>query len=249
MVKAYFASDFHLGAPDQALSRQRERLVVSWLNQVGQDADYIFLLGDVFDFWFEYNQVVPKHFTRLLGKIGELTDRGVKIYYFKGNHDMWTFGYLEDELGVEVISDELRIELGGKHFFLHHGDGLGKGDRTYKMLRRIFRNPICQRLFSWIPSRIGMGIANSWSRNSRIYSDQKEVFTTVEDEWLYQFCESYDGQPKPDYFIFGHRHLAMDEPLSSGGRYINLGEWVHAPHYAVFDGKDVKLKKWEGTSS
>lgn len=249
MVKAYFASDFHLGAPDRESSRRREREVVSWLEQAGKDADYIFLMGDVFDFWFEYRKVIPKNHSRILGKIAELADRGIEIYFFKGNHDMWTFGYLEEELGVKVISDELIIRLGNKLFYLHHGDGLGPGDGTYKTLRKIFRNPICQKLFSIIPSRIGLGIANRWSKFSRIHGDNKEVFTTIQNEWLYQYCETYQQDPRPDYFIFGHRHLAMDHELLSGGRYINLGEWVHSPHYAIFDGKDVTLLPWESDSS
>jgi UDP-2,3-diacylglucosamine hydrolase len=244
-LNAYFASDFHLGIPNFEKSLEREQKIVRWLDHVAKDADCIFLMGDVFDFWFEYKYVVPKHFTRLLGKIGTLVDQGIKIYFFKGNHDMWTFDYLSKELGVEVISDELELTMDGKRFFLHHGDGLGPGDSFYKLLRRFFRNPICQRLFAMLPSRIGMGIANRWSRKSRLMGVEKEQFTEIGNEWLYQFCLEKHTKEPFDYYVFGHRHLTLDYPVGNNGRYINLGQWVSDSHYAHFNGTNLVLIPFE----
>src|SRR6201992_1140932 len=166
--KLYFASDFHLGAPNQASSREREARLVSWLDSIKADASEVFLMGDVFDFWVEYRTVVPKGYIRFLGKLAELADRGIKIYFFKGNHDMWMFDYFEKELSATIISNELVIERGGKKFFLHHGDGLGPGDASYKILKKIFRSPLCQWLFERVHPNLGIGIANYWSKNSRI---------------------------------------------------------------------------------
>lgn len=243
--KLYFASDFHLGVPNEASSLERERKIVRWLDEVSKDASTIFLMGDVFDFWYEYKKVVPKGFVRIQGKIAELADRGIRIVMFKGNHDMWMFNYFQQELGVEVISDELEFEHQGKTFYLHHGDGLGDGDYGYKFLKKVFRNPVCIWLFGALPNRIGLGIAHFFSSRSRIANAESDEVFNPESEWLLHFCEDKVKEKHYDYLIFGHRHLPLDLKLSNGGRYINLGEWLNHCTYAVFDGNDISLETYE----
>jgi UDP-2,3-diacylglucosamine hydrolase len=241
----YFASDFHLGSPDFAESRKREDRIVRWLDTIEPSCGELFLMGDVFDFWFEYRTVVPKGFIRLLGKLAAMADAGIKIRFFKGNHDMWVDDYFTREMGIEIVSDELVIERSGKKFFLHHGDGLGPGDRKYKMLRKIFRNPLCQWLFSIVPPVIGMGIANRWSHSSKASSRAEEVFGGVEKEWLAVYAKEQLRSVHYDYFIFGHRHLPLDIDLGNGSKYINTGEWLKYNSYAVFDGAELKLEYFE----
>jgi len=240
--KLYFVSDIHLGAGSYASSREREDRLVRWLGQIKADAAGVFIMGDLFDFWFEYKTVVPRGYIRLLGKLAELSDAGIKLYFFKGNHDMWMFDYFEKELNATIISNELVIELGGKKFFLHHGDGLGPGDGTYKILKKIFRSKLCQWLFARIHPNLGIGIANYWSRNSRIANSKKEGGKPGEQEWLVVYCREVLQKTYYDYMVFGHRHLPLDIQLGNNARYVNLGEWVHGNSYAVFDGKELKLE-------
>jgi UDP-2,3-diacylglucosamine hydrolase len=239
--KLYFASDFHLGAPSYIKSREREARLVSWLDMIKADAAEVFLMGDVFDFWFEYHTVVPKGYIRFLGKLAELADSGIKIYMFKGNHDMWMFDYFIKEFGATIIPNELIIERSGKKFFLHHGDGLGPGDRSYKILKKIFRSPLCQWLFARIHPNLGVGIANYWSGHSRIANEIKDN-RPFKHEWLPMFCSETLKTTHYDYLIFGHRHKPMEIQLGENSRYINLGEWVNYNSYAIFDGTDVKLE-------
>ncbi|WP_118195765.1 UDP-2,3-diacylglucosamine diphosphatase [Albibacterium indicum] len=246
--KLYFASDFHLGVPNYDSSLEREKRVIDWLEMVRQDASEIFLMGDVFDFWFEYKHVVPKGFVRFLGKLAELTDEGIKVTLFKGNHDMWMFDYLEKEIGVTIVSDELIIERSGKRFYLHHGDGLGPGDKKYKLLKKVFRSKTCQWLFSWIHPSIGIAIAKYWSKNSRLANNQKEVFISEEKEWLVQFSKNMLKTEHFDYFIFGHRHLPLAIQLEDGSQYLNLGEWINYNSFAVFDGITLSLEYWKATA-
>ncbi len=241
--KIYFASDFHLGVPDYASSREREDKVVAWLDMAKKDAAEVYLMGDIFDFWFEYDKVIPKGFVRLQGKIAELTDAGIQVTLFKGNHDMWMFTYFQQELGVNIVSDELVITRGGKQFFLHHGDGLGPGDAKYKILKRFFRSRFCQWLFARLHPNLGMGLANYWSRNSRMANAKKEQFESEDKEWLVQYCREVLRKQHYDYFIFGHRHLPLDIQLNAKSRYVNLGEWMNFFSYAVFDGEDLQLIK------
>ena len=245
----YFASDFHLGAPSYAESRNREDRIVAWLNFIEPSCSELFLMGDVFAFWFEYKKVIPKGFIRLQGKLAQMADAGIKIYFFKGNHDMWVNDYFTKEIGIEIISDELKIERNGKKFYLHHGDGLGPGDKQYKFLRKIFRNPLCQWLFGILPPRIGMGIANAWSGSSRIASNKKEVFLGDENEWLAIYAKEQLQKEQFDYFIFGHRHLPLDIKLNDNSRYVNIGEWLNYNSYGVFDGRDLKLVYFKEVSS
>jgi len=241
----YFASDFHLGSPDFEKSRLREDRIVRWLNFIEPTCSELFLMGDVFDFWFEYKMVVPKGFVRLQGKLAQMSDAGIKIYFFKGNHDMWVNDYFKKEMGLTIISDEFVMERAGKQFFLHHGDGLGPGDCKYKFLRKIFRNPLCQWLFGLVPPQIGIGIANAWANHSRAASKAEEVYMGLENEWLAVYAKEQLKKQHYDYFIFGHRHLPLDLDLGSGSWYINTGEWLKSYSYAEFDGKELSLKYFE----
>ena len=244
--KLYFASDFHLGAGTYATHREREARLVRWLDMVKADAAEVFLMGDVFDFWFEYKTVVPKGYIRFLGKLAELADTSIKIYLFKGNHDMWMFDYFEKEFGATIISDEMEMERGGKKFYLHHGDGLGPGDRFYKLLKNIFRSKLCQWLFARIHPNLGVGIANYWSGKSRLVNLKQKDRKTGQQEWLVVYCKELLQTHFYDYLIFGHRHRPLDIELNDQSRYINLGEWVNYNTYAVFDGETVRLEYFEG---
>lgn len=243
--KIYFASDFHLGSPNHAQSRAREDRIVSWLSEIEATCSELFLMGDVFDFWFEYKMVIPKGFIRLQGKLAQMSDSGIKIYFFKGNHDMWVNDYFTKELGMQVISNEMTMTRGGKAFYLHHGDGLGPGDHKYKMLRKVFRNPVCQWLFSLVPPRIGLGIANAWSSKSRSAAPSEEVYLGQDQEWLAIYAKEQLQQIHYDYFIFGHRHLPLDLQIAGNSRYVNLGEWLKYQSYAVFDGKELTLNYFQ----
>jgi UDP-2,3-diacylglucosamine hydrolase len=244
-TKLYFASDFHLGAPSYTLSREREDRVVAWLDYIKTDAAEVFLMGDIFDFWFEYRTVVPKGYIRLLGKLAELSDAGTKIYFFKGNHDMWVFDYFQKEFKLNVIADELEIERNGKKFFLHHGDGVGKGDAGYKLLKKIFRSKICQWLFARAHPNFGVGLANYWSSKSKLAKRNEKKFEDKELDWIKSFSKELNEQGKSyDFFIMGHRHFPLDVKISENCKYINLGEWINFNSYAVFDGQELKLLKW-----
>jgi len=242
--KIYFASDFHLGIPDSLTSRERENCIVRWLDFIKADASEIFLMGDVFDFWFEYATVIPKGFIRFQGKLAELSDSGIKITFFKGNHDMWMFDYFAKEMGIDIVSDQLILERNGKRFYLHHGDGLGPGDEMYKILKKIFRSKTCQWLFARLHPNLGVGIAQRWSKNSRAQNAKLEIFKDVEDEWLYSHSRELLQKDYYDFLIFGHRHLPLDLSLGKS-RYINLGEWLNFNSYAVFDGDHLELKYFE----
>jgi UDP-2,3-diacylglucosamine hydrolase len=241
----YFASDFHLGSPNHRESRLREDRIVRWLNMIEPTCSELFLMGDIFDFWFEYKTVVPKGFVRLFGKLASMSDEGIKIYFFKGNHDMWVNDYFIKEMGVRMVSDEFVMERDGKRFYLHHGDGLGPGDYKYKFLRKIFRNKICQWLFSLIPPRLGMGVANAWSQKSKVVEKNDKAFNGDHNEWLVIYAKEQLMNAHYDYFVFGHRHLALNIDLGSGSQYVNLGEWLTFNSYAVFDGKELTLNYFE----
>ena len=242
--KTYFASDFHLGIDAAYSSREREVFICKWLSEIQEDAEAIYLLGDLFDFWFEYGKVIPKGFNRFLGKLAELRDLGIPVYIFSGNHDMWMFDYFEKELNIPVYHNPITVKIGSKVFHLGHGDGLGPGDYGYKFIKSIFRNRICQILFSFIPPGIGMRLAHFWSRKSRQHQDAPE-FLGPEGEWIIQYAEEYLKDNEIDYFIFGHRHLPIRFELSNNKSvYFNLGDWMYHFSYAVFDGDDVRLEKY-----
>ena len=241
--KIYFASDFHLGVPSYEKSLAREKLIVKWLDEIKQDAQEIYLMGDLFDFWFEYKHTIPKGFVRLLGKVAEIVDSGIPVTFFTGNHDMWMFEYLPKELGVSIYREPISREYNGKKFYLGHGDGLGPGDKGYKFIKKIFANPLCQWLFARLHPNFAMNMANFWSQKSRLSNGPKDAkFTGEENEWLAIYSKEILQKEHFDYFVFGHRHLPLDIKLSDKSRYINLGEWVNYNSYAVFDGKELELK-------
>lgn len=244
--KIYFLSDFHLGAPDAASSLVREKKVVAFLESIRHDAEEIFIVGDIFDFWYEYRKVVPKGYVRLLGKLADLSDSGIRIHVFIGNHDMWMRGYFEEELNIPVYYEPKEFEWGGKQFLIGHGDGLGPGDHGYKFLKKIFRNPVCQWLFGQLHPTWGIGLANYFSRKSREKTGNADShFLGEENEWLIVYCKEVLKTQHYDYFIFGHRHYPIDFKLSETSRYINLGDWIRNFTYATFDGNDMQLHKWE----
>jgi UDP-2,3-diacylglucosamine hydrolase len=243
--KIYFLSDFHLGAPDAASSLQREKQVVRFLDEIKNDAAEIFLVGDMFDFWYEYRKVVPKGFTRLLGKLAELSDAGIPMHFFVGNHDMWMKDYFLKELNIPIYFEPKEFERNGKKFLIGHGDGLGPGDKGYKFLKKIFRNSFCQWLFGILPPYFGMGLADYFSRRSRAQTGvSEETFLGEDKEWLLIYSKEVLKKKNFDFFVFGHRHLAIDHRLSGNGRYINLGDWIHYYTYAVFDGNNLQLKSF-----
>ena len=243
--KIYFASDFHLGVPTYEKSLEREHRIVKWLDSIKDDAEELYLLGDVFDFWFEYKTVVPRGYVRLLGKIAELSDAGIKIHYFTGNHDMWTFDYLEKELNVKIYRAPIEINYNDKAFYIGHGDGLGPGDHGYKFIKKVFASKVCQWLFARLHPNLGIGIANYFSRKSRIATGTTdEKFLGEEKEWLVIYSKEILAKRHFDYLIFGHRHLPLDIKIENS-RYVNLGDWIQYFTYGVFDGVDFQLKKNE----
>lgn len=241
--KIYFISDFHLGVPDAKASRERELRIVRWLETVKSDAAEIYLLGDVFDFWFEYKHAIPKGFIRLQGKLAELADAGVQLHYFTGNHDMWVFDYLPAEIGMDIYRKHIIREIDGKKFFIGHGDGLGPGDHKYKFIKKVFASPICQWLFARIHPNTGIAIASYWSRKSRIATGQYDDHYKGDDkEYLVVFATEELKKQHIDFFIFGHRHLVIDKQVGENSRYINLGDWIRYNTYAVWDGHQLLLQ-------
>mgnify|MGYP001226700332 CR=1 FL=1 len=244
--KIYFASDFHLGVPTYKASLEREKLLVQWLDEVRPDAEAIFLMGDIFDFWFEYKSVIPKGFVRLLGKLAEITDSGTPVHLFKGNHDIWASSYLQTEIGIELHSSKLIARFGDKCFFLAHGDGLGPGDTAYKFMKKLFQNRFNQRLFRWLHPDLGTRIALFFSRKSRRANNMKEEKNgnpPLQDEMLYKYSLRKSEQyPEIDYFLFGHRHLPTNVKLNDKARLVILGDWINHFTYAVFDGNHLELK-------
>lgn len=241
--KIYFLSDFHLGAPDYATSLIREKRVVEFLEEVRHDAAIIFIVGDIFDFWYEYRTVVPKGYVRLLGKLAELTDAGISIQFFVGNHDMWMKDYFQHELNIPVFFEPKTYQFGEVKMLIGHGDGLGPGDHGYKFLKKIFRNPVCQWLFGILPPVVGISLAGFSSRKSRaVTGDNDGIFLGEEKEWLIQYCKETLITQHFDYLIFGHRHLPIDFQLDKSSRYINLGDWIRYYTYAVFDGQQMTLQ-------
>jgi UDP-2,3-diacylglucosamine hydrolase len=240
--KIYFASDFHLGVPTYEKSLEREKRIVAWLDTIQHDCEELYLLGDVFDFWFEYKTVVPRGFVRLLGKLAEISDRGIPIHYFTGNHDMWTFDYLVKEINVQLHRAPIEKTYNGKSFYIGHGDGLGPGDHGYKFIKKIFASKICQWLFARLHPNFGVGLANYWSRKSRIATGTvDEKFLGEEKEWLVIHSKELLAKKHYDFLIFGHRHLPLDISINGNSRYINLGDWIRYNSYAVFDGTNVVL--------
>ena len=244
--KIYFASDNHLGAPTREASLEREKRFVSWLESIRHDADCIFLLGDLFDFWFEYKRAIPKGFTRVLGKLAEITDSGIPVHYFVGNHDLWMNGYFEEELNIPVYHEPKVFEFNDKSFFIGHGDGLGPGDKGYKRMKKVFTNPVSKWLFRWLHPDLGIKLAQYLSVKNKLISGEEDIKFLGEDkEWLVQYSKRKLEKDHYDYFIFGHRHLPLEIDLNAGSKYINLGDWITYYTYAEFDGYSLQLKTYQ----
>ncbi len=244
--KIYFASDFHLGIPDHAASIAREKRLCNWLDSIAADAYKIYLVGDIFDAWFEYKHVVPKGYVRFLGKLAQLTDAGITIEAFTGNHDLWMRGYFKEELNIPVHYHYITETYNNKHFLIGHGDGLGPGDHGYKLLKKVMSNPFSQWLYRRIHPDSGVGIASWLSRLGPKHTDAIPDKTFLgEQEWLVQFCREQLAAQHFDYFLFGHRHIAIEYPLADNSLYINLGDWIKFDSYAVFDGITTELKYYK----
>ena len=245
--KIYFISDVHLGAPALNNNHQRELLFARWLDSINDDVQELYLMGDIFDFWWEYKKVVPRGFTRILGRIANLTDRGIPVYFFPGNHDLWVFDYLPTELGVKIYREEIIKELGGKKFFLAHGDGLDAEDVGYNRLKKIFTNKKLQWLYSRLHPNFGLYIAHKWSKSSRTAKFEKGEEFDLNTDGIYKFAQNYLKQGSVDYFIFGHRHQMVDALISENTRFVLLGDWIKNFSYGVFDGEKFELKKYIDT--
>lgn len=245
--KIYFASDFHLGSPTPEKSRERELLLIQWLDEISADAAHIFLLGDIFDFWFEYTKVIPKGFVRFQGKIAQICDSGIKVHIFTGNHDHWLRDYFQNEFGAKVYENPVSMQFNDKIFHIGHGDGLGPGDRAYKIMKiLLFRNAPFRWLFNNVlPPNIGVWLGQSWSeKNKGNRIDRKERFEKPENEYIWHYCRQKEAENHHDFYIFGHRHLALDLKVTENSRYFNLGEWFGYRTYAVFEGNELKMLRY-----
>jgi UDP-2,3-diacylglucosamine hydrolase len=243
--KIYFVSDVHLGAPALKNNREREMLFVRWLDEIKHDVAELYLLGDIFDFWYEYKKVVPRGFTRILGRIADLTDRGIPVHFFTGNHDVWVFDYLPEELGVTLHRAEFITQIHDKKFFLAHGDGLDISDKGYLLLKKIFVNKKLQWLFSRLHPNFALTIAHNWSKSSRLAKMGLEEEFKVKNEGLYKFAEVFMQKEPVDYFIFGHRHQMANIAMNSKTNFVVLGDWITNYSYGVFDGEKFELKKYK----
>jgi len=244
--KIYFASDFHLGIPDRATSIEREKRICSWLDGIKADAAQLYLVGDLFDTWFEYKNVIPRGYNRFLGKIAELSDSGLPIEAFTGNHDLWMRDYFQKEFNIPVHHRTIRREINGKKFLIGHGDGLGPGDNGYKLLKKVLRSPVSQWLYRRVHPDTGVGLAGWFSRLGPKHADGPvKEFLGPEKEMLVQYCLEILKQEHIDYFIFGHRHIAIEYPLPGNSLYVNLGDWIRYDSYAVFDGAGLTLKYYK----
>ncbi len=244
--KIYFTSDQHFGAPTRDVSKVRETYFLNWLNHIQMDTAALFLVGDLFDFWFEYKTVVPKGFIRILGKLAEFVDQGIPVHYFVGNHDLWMKDYFETELGIPVYHKPKEFTIENTYFFIGHGDGLGPNDNGYKRMKKLFTNPLAKRLFQGLHPDLGVKLGQYFSVKNKLISGSEDVsFLGEENEWLALYAKRKLEDKHYDYFLFGHRHLPMEIKLNEKSTYINLGDWITHFTYGEFDGKKVALKKWE----
>tara|TARA_B100000035_G_C20989610_1_gene549537 strand:+ start:556 stop:1320 length:765 start_codon:yes stop_codon:yes gene_type:complete len=239
--RIYFCSDNHLGSPNRNLSLEREKIFITWLDQIKIDAQAIFFLGDLFDFWFEYKKVVPKGFTRLFGKLAELSDSGIDLFFFVGNHDCWIGNYFEDELGVNVFHKKVDLNIDNYNILIGHGDGLGPGDNKYKFLKLLFRNPILKKLFSFIHPDIGISLGSFLSQKNKILSGSEKVFESEDKEMLFSYCKDVLKTKYYHFFIFGHRHIPLELDLGNNSKYFNTGDWITHFSYLVYDGNSFNL--------
>jgi len=243
--KIYFASDQHFGAPNREKSKIREQKFIDWLNFIKPTAKTIFLLGDLFDFWFEYKKAVPKGFVRVLGKLAELKDDGIDIHFFVGNHDLWMDDYFENEIGIPVYHKPKEFIFNDKLFLIGHGDGLGPGDKGFKRMKKVFTNPFSKWLYRWLHPDIGIRLAQHLSIKNKLISGEEDVvFLGEEKEWLVMYCKKKLAEKQVDHFVFGHRHLPLEIALSENSKYTNTGDWITHFTYAEFDGAEMLLKSY-----
>ena len=244
--KIYFASDQHFGAPTPELSFPREQKFVAWLDQIKGDAEAIFLLGDLFDFWFEYKTVVPKGFVRVFGKLAEIRDSGIPIYFFVGNHDLWMDDYFQKELNIPVFRDNQEYTFGDKTFLIGHGDGKGPGDNGYKRMKMVFTNPFFKWLFKWLHPDLGMKLGQYFSVKNKLISGDEDVHFLGEDnEWLILYSKRKLETKHYNYLVFGHRHLPLKVSIGEDSEYVNLGDWISYFTYGVFDGETFEVKSFK----
>jgi len=248
-TKIYFASDFHFGIPDRKSSLKREELFVEWLDEVRKDASEIYLMGDLFDFWFEYKTSIPKGYTRLLGKLAGITDASIPVHLFRGNHDMWAFSYLSEELNIQLHREPEIKKFGEKVFYLAHGDGLGPGDHGYKLIKKVFQSKINQRLFRCLHPDLGINMALYWSRKSRYASEAKEAreeeynLKMIKERLVVHSQDMLENHSDLNYLVYGHYHLPYQESLNDNCIMVVLGDWLTHFSYAVFDGEKLEIKK------
>ncbi|MDG2052999.1 MAG: UDP-2,3-diacylglucosamine diphosphatase [Flavobacteriaceae bacterium] len=243
--KIYFSSDNHLGAPTKEESFSREKKFVKWLDEVKEDAVAIFLLGDLFDFWFEYKTVVPNGFVRTLGKLAEIRDSGIPIYFFVGNHDLWMNDYFEKELNIPTYHDSKEFIFNNKTFLIGHGDGKGPNDKGYKRMKKVFTNPFLKWIYRWLHPDIGMRIAHHLSvKNKLISGDEDKNFLGENEEWLAVYAKRKLENKHYDYFVFGHRHLPMEIKVGENSTYFNLGDWINHYTFGIFDGENFEIKNY-----
>lgn len=244
--KVYFASDFHLGAPNFEKSRIRELNIIRWLEHIKKDAQVLFLVGDLFDFWFEYKNSIPKGYTRFFGKLAELSDFGIEIIVFSGNHDMWMGDYLSTEIGLKQYREPRTYKINNTSFYVGHGDGLGPGDYAYKILKRVFESRISRFLFTWVfHPNIALFLGNSWASHSWAKHEKEDdvyFFVNKEKEILYSYAKEIESKQHHDYYIFGHRHYKLDIEINANSKYLNLGDWIVFNSYGVFDGNSCTIE-------
>ena len=243
--KIYFISDIHLGAPALSNNACRERLFTKWLDYIKSDVAELYLMGDIFDFWFEYQKVIPRGFTRVLGRLADISDSGVPVHFFTGNHDLWIFDYLPQEIGLIMHREEYITDIYGKKFFLAHGDGFDPDDRGYLLLKKIFTNRVLQWLFARLHPNFAFFLAHRWAKSSRLSKMEGEEEFKVKNDSMFHFAEKYIEKEWVDYFIFGHRHKMADVDLDNGSRFILLGDWITNFSYGVFDGVKFELKRFK----
>lgn len=242
----YFASDQHFGAPTHQSSLPREKIFVSWLDSIEKDTQALFLLGDLFDFWFEYKKVVPKGFVRVLGKLAEFSDSGIPIYFFVGNHDLWMRDYFSQELNIQVFHSPEEFLLDDKHFFIGHGDGLGPGDKGYKRMKKVFTFPLFQWMFRWLHPDLGVSLGQYMSLKNKLISGDEDVkYLGNENEWLAQYCQRKLKEKHRDFFVFGHRHLPLKIQLNTNSYYYNLGDWIQYFTYGKYSKGNFQLKEFK----
>lgn len=243
--KIFFASDQHFGAPTREASKPREKKFLKWLDEIKDEAEVIFLLGDLFDFWFEYKRAVPKGFVRVLGKLAEFADDGIQIHFFVGNHDLWMSDYFETELGIPVYHKPKEFTFNNKTFLIGHGDGLGPGDKGYKRMKKVFTSPVSKWFYRWLHPDIGIKLASYLSVKNKLISGEEDMkFLGEDNEWLVQYCRRKLTQKHYDFFLFGHRHLPMEIMVSETSKYINTGDWITHFTYAEFQGNELLLKSY-----